>query len=458
MSDDLSVVRPPLFDEATKNALNLLQDWYREHRVSCNPDGQDRLLAVLIRDPYGRCGVLFAENACFGAGDSEESQQHLDQFRRELRAALGVHALSGDAVALLPDQHVAPEAILHDPDLIPLVEDGRFALLDRLQTNQEWLGKPVCIEPVLPLGVGYSIKGGVGRSTALAMLALSLAREGLKVVVVDLDLEAPGISNMLLAEEDVPSRGVIDWLTEALVEEDPNVFDDLLGQASSRHFFEQFGTLWVIPAAGRETQDYVSKLGRVYLPTFDARAGKIRRLAFRLNQFLLKLKERLDPDLVLLDSRAGLHDMGAAVVTQLGAQVFLFGRDEPQSWNSLKHLLLHLQRSVQVGTKDENQDLRLRLKMVASMMEDFDTSLNRWKEHSYDTWTTLYDSDDTAPFSFAPTDDAAPHDPLVIAFSSIVRKTPLNGPSIVGQWDLLAPSFRNFVDQAIVYLQIRDKV
>ena len=39
----------------------------------------------------------------------------------------------------------------------------------------------------------YSYKGGVGRSLALANCAKFLAYHGKKVVVMDLDLEAPGL-------------------------------------------------------------------------------------------------------------------------------------------------------------------------------------------------------------------------------------------------------------------------
>src|SRR5215207_8752525 len=39
----------------------------------------------------------------------------------------------------------------------------------------------------------YSYKGGVGRSMAVANIAVLLARRGLKVLAVDFDLEAPGL-------------------------------------------------------------------------------------------------------------------------------------------------------------------------------------------------------------------------------------------------------------------------
>ena len=39
----------------------------------------------------------------------------------------------------------------------------------------------------------YSFKGGVGRSMAMAGVAYLLAERGLRVLVIDFDLEAPGL-------------------------------------------------------------------------------------------------------------------------------------------------------------------------------------------------------------------------------------------------------------------------
>jgi MinD-like ATPase involved in chromosome partitioning or flagellar assembly len=41
----------------------------------------------------------------------------------------------------------------------------------------------------------YSYKGGVGRSMALANVADLMARSGLRVLIVDFDLEAPGLEH-----------------------------------------------------------------------------------------------------------------------------------------------------------------------------------------------------------------------------------------------------------------------
>ncbi|NGZ06397.1 MAG: P-loop NTPase [Magnetococcales bacterium] len=449
MWDDCLVAPGTLwFDEASSRALEVLQEWREEAgELSC-PNIKEAL-AILVRDVHGRCGVVLSDRGV--------RMGSLDTLRERLRQALGPHALPDQAVLLTPAEHVAAHAVWSDPALVRVGEDGCFWLLDRLQTNQEWLVSPLRTQPVVPLGVGYSIKGGVGRSTALAMLALAMARAGRQVVVLDLDLEAPGIGEMLLAEPDRPERGVIDWLSEALIGNLDHLLEDMVGEATAREYFDTFGKLWVIPAAGVKTREYMNKLGRVYMPTYDPGSGRMQRLAYRLDQLLGQITERLHPDVVLLDARAGLHDMGAAVVTQLGAQVFLFSRDDAQSWRSLEYLLVHLQRSRQIGIRDEDSDLRLRMKMVASMMEDFGTSLRVWKERAYDVWNCLYDRADDTPYGFSATDDAAPHHPLVVGFTPFVRKTALNHKEIREQWDLLFPAFQGFVEQAQMLMFIQEE-
>ncbi|MEO6623467.1 MAG: hypothetical protein ABIN37_01340, partial [Burkholderiaceae bacterium] len=64
----------------------------------------------------------------------------------------------------------------------------------------------------------YSFKGGVGRSMALANVARWLQRNGLRVVVVDWDLEAPGIESFFVADPSIRQRirslpGLMDLFT-----------------------------------------------------------------------------------------------------------------------------------------------------------------------------------------------------------------------------------------------------
>jgi hypothetical protein len=65
-------------------------------------------------------------------------------------------------------------------------------------------------------------------------------------------------------------------------------------------------------------------------------------------------------DVVLVDSRAGLHETVAAVILGIGADVLLFGLDQPQTFQSYRLLLAHLARF----PVDNNDDWRERLCFV----------------------------------------------------------------------------------------------
>lgn len=83
-------------------------------------------------------------------------------------------------------------------------------VIDRLATEGNWAS--IAPESTgVPRIVFFSIKGGVGRSTALAASAWALAQAGQRVLVLDLDLESPGLSSALLPGRR-PAYGIADWL------------------------------------------------------------------------------------------------------------------------------------------------------------------------------------------------------------------------------------------------------
>ena len=150
----------------------------------------------------------------------------------------------------------------------------------------------------------FGIKGGVGRSTALAIWSWRLAKQGKKVLILDLDLESPGVSSTLLPAEYLPDYGIVDWFVEDGVGQADIVENAMI--ASSPLATDLRGEVRIVPAFGRDTGDYLPKLARCYAE-FSGSASI--SWAERLQRMVEQLEIKEDPDLVIMDSRAGLHDI-----------------------------------------------------------------------------------------------------------------------------------------------------
>ena len=60
----------------------------------------------------------------------------------------------------------------------------------------------------------YSFKGGVGRSMAMMNVAMELVAAGRKVLVVDFDLEAPGLETFNLPQPKKSPKGIVDFVVD----------------------------------------------------------------------------------------------------------------------------------------------------------------------------------------------------------------------------------------------------
>ena len=333
----------------------------------------------------------------------------LQALYRSLAAELGTHAYPADEGVLF-EEHA--EHACQGINPFPLSGFSNVKVLDRLATDTRW-ENIANVAAGAPRFVFFSIKGGVGRSTALAASAWSLARQGKRVLVLDLDLESPGLSSALLPAERQPTYGITDWLVEDLVDNG----DDLLADMFATSDLVTAGPIFLVPAHGREPGEYVSKLGRVWMPKVMRSSGR-QSWSERLNRLIDSLENRHRPDVILIDSRAGIDEVAAACVTDLGAHtVFMFAIQGQQTWTGYQALFAHWQQRGVI------RDIRNRLQLVAGMVPDDDRRteyLAALRADAYALFESTYDEvgpGNVSDWNFEEDDDNAPHSPLAIRWN-----------------------------------------
>jgi MinD-like ATPase involved in chromosome partitioning or flagellar assembly len=150
----------------------------------------------------------------------------------------------------------------------------------------------------------YSLRGGVGRSTALAHTAVILAGQEKKVVCLDMDLEAPGLAALFGVEDQVRSahHGVADLLVALDMGEEPDVNEHLIP-------VDDKGNLFLIPA-GNISAAYANTL------TLLDPGAWYRESENPLKKLMARVRNSLSfkPDVILVDSRTGLTTLSAPLI------------------------------------------------------------------------------------------------------------------------------------------------
>ncbi|MBE3598509.1 MAG: AAA family ATPase [Limnochordaceae bacterium] len=161
------------------------------------------------------------------------------------------------------------------------------------------------LPPVIAL---HSFKGGVGRTVHAMALADALADSapGAKVLLVDADLEAPGISRMLKKRLPEPPIGLADLLALAHGEPDP-ARRTAVRLAAERLEGALLGHIYVLPAF-RAVERFTSLEIRPEHLVRDAEDP------FILTQLLAELGRALGTAAVIIDLRAGLSELAAGLM------------------------------------------------------------------------------------------------------------------------------------------------
>ncbi|MBC2874625.1 MULTISPECIES: KGGVGR-motif variant AAA ATPase [Streptomyces] len=150
----------------------------------------------------------------------------------------------------------------------------------------------------------YSLRGGVGRSTALAHAARVIAGQGLTVLCIDMDLEAPGLASLFDVEDDVTEgTGVVPLLAAAEVSGEIGPLDEHVVRVT------EDAELFLLPA-GCPGAEYARLLSHLD-PSAWYGEDEINPLRL-LVEAVSGLAER--PDVVLIDSRTGISPLAAPLL------------------------------------------------------------------------------------------------------------------------------------------------
>lgn len=372
----------------------------------------------VIRDVYGR--LRFALDCQL----ADYPTKALDKLQ-QAQAALGPYATNTEVLS--HDSFSDPQAVFGSADWhrtlvdLGIDEDGNslgvaeIQLLDRQITGQDWLRPRVEGSANHPHRiVFFGLKGGVGRSTALCMTAWGLAQRGKKVLLIDFDLESPGLSGLVLPYNRGSDFGVVDWLLEDAVGQGDAILSRMVSASPLAE--TTIGAIRVVAAMGFAESNYLAKLSRAYADVPSSNGPK--RMGLRMRNMVEQLEIQEKPDVVLIDSRAGLHDLAAVSITGLADTALLFATGGNQTWSGYRQLFSHWQHRPDVA-----KHVRERLLIVRALTPktDREASVRGFQRKAYELFAeTLYDElpaeQAEAGDLFHPgeKDESAPHSPILV--------------------------------------------
>ncbi len=206
----------------------------------------------------------------------------------------------------------------------------------------------------------YSYKGGVGRSMALANVAYLLAQAGKKVLAVDFDLEAPGLSSYGPFRCAGNRKGLVEYVLdfeEANIAPDFNDYVQVCDAGDHR--------IWLMPAGLHTEPGYAAKFSAINWQELYA-----ERDGFLLFEDLKQQWAAFEEDgfdYVLIDSRTGHTDIGGICTRQLPDAVVVMFLPTPQNIEGLHPIVRSIRRESAPVRRE-----RVKLHFCPSNLPDLD--------------------------------------------------------------------------------------
>ena len=166
----------------------------------------------------------------------------------------------------------------------------------------------------------YSLRGGVGRSTALAYTARILASRGRTVLCVDMDLEAPGLAALFGKETEIrEGQGLLSILLALDQGERPDIRNHILR-------ISETDELYCLPA-GLPDANYARLLNFIDPGAwYREERNPLRELMQMLGSDL-----PFKPDVILLDARTGITPLNGPLLFDLADLAIIVFFPHPQA-------------------------------------------------------------------------------------------------------------------------------
>ncbi|MDJ0772771.1 MAG: AAA family ATPase [Mastigocoleus sp. MO_167.B18] len=227
----------------------------------------------------------------------------------------------------------------------------------------------------------YSFKGGVGRSTALGMVAGILATRNRRVVMVDFDLEAPGIS--ILFDPDIEKineeqYGVLDYLHQRYLTPEENI--PKIESCISQINLPTRGELFLVPV-GEYDENYIHRLADLDRQTLE---NFYRGANNPIEQLMEDIKTSLNPDVILIDARPGFSDISAIALFDLADTAIICFSPTDQSFEGLRWVVQGIRKQNQYQAKPDIRFLLTPMPAVAS--QQYQAWITKVEDWIADNW------------------------------------------------------------------------
>lgn len=207
--------------------------------------------------------------------------------------------------------------------------------------------------PGVPVIAFHSYKGGVGRTLSLlafvkAWYSLKDMKNPKKLLVVDVDIEAPGIT-WLTKDQEEAAFSFLDLLEITQEKENVDEIIELISDKMSELSIKIETEKTIVEHIVLPTYRYIEQLLDMYSSPESLAISYSKK--YVLSEVLSKLGEKVNAELVLVDLRAGLSEFSAPLLFDPRVKKYLVTSTSYQSVKGTEILLNQLSKMFTVRGK-----------------------------------------------------------------------------------------------------------